>query len=93
MYICLAARYKWFLSMRLALLIALAISFAVHDAGAAVNLLRDYRLKPPRDRRVVFAMAITPDEDVLSFIANKDGRWRLSRVRGWQETDPTRTRR
>ena len=88
MYICLAARYKWFASMRLALFIALAINFVIPDAGAAVKLVRDYRLKPPRDRRVVFAMAVTPDEDVLSFIASKDGRWRLSRVKGWQETEP-----
>lgn len=87
-YFCLAARYKWFVYMRLALFIALAINFTVYDAGAAVKLLRDYRLKPPRDRRVVFAMAITPDGDLLSFIANKEGRWRLSRVKAWQEREP-----
>lgn len=74
--------------MRLALFIVLAINFTVYDAGATVKLVRDYRLKPPRDRRVVFAMAITPDGDLLSFIANKEGRWRLSRVKAWQETEP-----
>jgi hypothetical protein len=58
--------------MRLALFIALAINFTVCDAAAAVKLLRDYRLKPPRDRRVVFAMAITPEGDLLSFIASKE---------------------
>jgi hypothetical protein len=33
-------------------------------------------------------MAVTPDQDVLSFIASKDGKWRLSRVRGWQGMEP-----
>src|SRR5580700_3005312 len=74
--------------MRSALVFALAITLAVDDAGATVTLLREYRLRPPRDRRVVFAMAIAPDQDVLSLVANKEGKWRLSRVKGWQETEP-----
>ncbi len=64
-------------------------SFNLHALShAAVSLVRDYRLQPPRDRQVVFARAVTPDQDVLSFIANKDGEWRLSRVHGWLEKEP-----
>jgi len=33
-------------------------------------------------------MAVTPGQDVLSFIANPDGKWRLSRARGWLEKEP-----
>jgi hypothetical protein len=66
----------------------LAASTFAPYAQAAVSLVQDYRLQPPRDRQVVFAMAVTPDQDVLSFIANKDGKWRLSRVHGWLEKEP-----
>ena len=76
--------------MRFALIFALAISAAVDDAGTTIKLLRDYHLKPPRDRHIVFAMAITPDQDVLSLMPNKEGKWRLSRVKGWREMNPTR---
>jgi len=33
-------------------------------------------------------MAVIPDQGVLSFIANKDGKWRLSRIHGWFEKEP-----
>ena len=74
--------------MRLALIVALVFTVPVDGAETTVKLLRDYRLTPPRDRHSVFGMAITPDQDVLSFIPNKEGKWRLSRIRGWQETQP-----
>jgi hypothetical protein len=32
-------------------------------------------------------MAVTPEQDVLSFVA-ADGNWRLSRVRGWLDREP-----
>jgi len=57
-------------------------------ANAAVKQVRDYRLHQPRDRRIHFAMAITPGQDVLSFVAAADGNWRLSRVRGWLNREP-----
>jgi hypothetical protein len=59
-----------FMYIRLVLWVTLAASTAI--ANAAVSLVRDYRLQPPRDRNVFFAMAVTPDRDVLSLIGNKD---------------------
>jgi hypothetical protein len=36
----------------------------------------------------LFAMAVTPAQDVLSFIASADGKWRLSRVGRWLDKEP-----
>jgi len=33
-------------------------------------------------------MAVTPDQAVISFIANAEGKWRLSRVRRWLDKEP-----
>lgn len=76
------------MSMRVALWVALAATTGVPDANSAVSSVRDYRLQPPRDRHIVCAMALTPNQDVLSFIADKEGKWRLSRVHGWVEEEP-----
>src|ERR1035438_7456533 len=57
-------------------------------AYAELTPVREYLLKPPRDRRALFAMAVTPEQDVLSFVANDDGTWRLSRVRRWTDKQP-----
>ena len=57
-------------------------------AYAEVKLVREYLLKPPRNRHVIFAMAVTPEHDVLSVVANDDGTWRLSRVRHWLDQQP-----
>ena len=57
-------------------------------AYAELTPVREYLLKPPRDRRTLFAMAVTPEQDVLSFVANDDGTWRLSRVRHWTDKQP-----
>jgi len=65
--------------------IAALLSF---PAFAEVKLVREYLLKPPRDRRIIFAMAVTPENDALSFVANDDGSWRLSRVRQWLDPQP-----
>lgn len=61
---------------------------AMESSVAEVKTVRGYRLRPPRDRRILFEMAVTPDQDVLSFIANAEGKWRLSRVRRWLDKDP-----
>src|SRR5580692_10717939 len=72
---------------RLARLLITSLLFACH-AYAEVKLVREYLLKPPRDRSVIFAMAVTPEHDVLSVVANDDGTWRLSRVRHWLDQQP-----
>jgi hypothetical protein len=74
----------WRLLFQLTVVMVSALSFT----NAAVKEVREYRLRPPRDRKILFAMALTPDQDVLSFIANPDGKWRLSRVRGWLDKEP-----
>jgi len=74
--------------MRFTLWAAVTVSTLACYAEAAVSLVRVYQLQPPRDRRMVFAMAITPNQEVLSLIANKEGKWRLSRVRNWLDKEP-----
>ena len=76
------------MSKYLALCLAFATTIGTHDAKAAIGLVGDYRLRPPRDRHIVFAMATTLNQDVLSLIPNKEGHWRLSRVHGWLEKEP-----
>jgi hypothetical protein len=61
-------------------------------ASEGVKLVRSFQLKPPRDRRVVFSMALTANQDLLSLIASPDGKWRLSRVRGWLNEQPQEDR-
>jgi hypothetical protein len=56
--------------------------------SAEVKQIREYRLHQPRDRKVLFGMAVTPEQDVLSFVGKEDGKWRLSRVRGWLDKQP-----
>jgi hypothetical protein len=38
--------------------------------------------------RVLFAMAVTPEQDVLSFVAKGDAKRRLSRLRAWWPETP-----
>jgi len=57
--------------------------------NAQVALLREYNLHTPRDRNSVFAMAVTPQQDVLSFVAKPDGKWLLTRVHNWLDKTPT----
>lgn len=68
----------------------LAIAFLVvaGTAQAEVKLVSEYRLKPPRDKRILFQMVVTPTQDVLSFVASEDGKWRLARVRNWLNNQP-----
>lgn len=55
---------------------------------AEVKQVRTYRTHEPNDRNVVFAMAVTPDQDLLSFFGKSDGKWRLTRVRNWLDKSP-----
>jgi hypothetical protein len=50
-----------------------------------VTLLREYHSREPTDKRVLFAMAVTPDQDVLSFVGKKTGKWRLTRIKDWSD--------
>ena len=74
--------------MRLRLFLV-AIFLAGPLLNAQVALLREYNLHTPRDRNSVFAMAVTPQQDVLSFLAKPDGKWLLTRVRSWLDFTPT----
>jgi hypothetical protein len=46
------------------------------------------RTHEPRDPKVVFVMAVVPGGDVLSFVAKKDGKWRLTRIQNWLDKNP-----
>ena len=61
-------------------LLLLACAASLH---AEVKHVRTYMTREPRDRRVLFAMAVTPGGDVLSFVGKKDGKWRLTRIQNW----------
>jgi hypothetical protein len=66
-----------------------AICLAGPLLNAQVGPVREYNLHTPRDRNIVFAMAVTPEQDVLSFLAKPDGKWLLTRVRHWLDKTPT----
>jgi len=65
---------------------ALAISSPIH---AQVKQVATYHTHEPPDRNVLFAIAVTPDNEVLSLVAKKDGKWRLTRIRNWWDKHPT----
>jgi len=77
-----------FIHMKLLANLSVASLLATCHGFAEVKLIREYLLKPPRDRRIIFAMTVTPEHDVLSLVANDDGTWRLSRVRRWLDKQP-----
>jgi hypothetical protein len=68
--------------------VALALIALSAHCHAEVTLVREYFLKPPRDKRILFAMAVTPGQDILSFIASDENRWRLARVYRWLDKQP-----
>jgi hypothetical protein len=68
-------------------MLAVALAMAGHST-AELKAVREYLLRPPRDKKILFEMAVTPEQDVLSFIANPKGKWRLSRVRRWLDKEP-----
>jgi hypothetical protein len=72
---------------RFCCLAALALTTAAQSL-AAVKQLREYRLHEPKDRRILFEMGVTPEQDVLVFVAKPDGNWRLSRIRKWLDPEP-----
>src|SRR5579872_1341854 len=74
--------------MKLLANVAMVLMALVWHSHAEVTLVREYLLKPPRDKRILFAMVVTPEQDVLSFIATENNVWRLSRVRNWLDKQP-----
>jgi hypothetical protein len=74
--------------MKLFAMLSITSVLAICQAYGEVKLVHEYLLKPPRDRRALFAMALMPDQDVLSLVANDEGTWRLSRVRRWLDKQP-----
>ena len=79
---------KLSMAPRLSVALAAILAFQPRQAIADVKEVRQYSLHLPHDRRRLFEMAVTPGQDVLSFIANADGKWRFSRIRGWLENVP-----
>jgi len=68
--------------------VALFLLVGAGSLHAEVKQVRSYRTHEPSDRNVRFAMAVTPNQDVLSFVAKRDGTWRLTRVRNWLDKNP-----
>jgi hypothetical protein len=68
--------------------LALIAMLWVTGLHAEVNLIRSYRTHESSDQYVPFAVVVTPDQDVLSFVAKGDGKWRLTRLRNWLDKNP-----
>lgn len=68
--------------------LTLLLLFGASVLRAEVKEVRTYHTHEPRDRNVLFAMAVTPDQAVLSLVAKKDGKWRLTRIRNWLDKNP-----
>jgi hypothetical protein len=56
---------------------------------AQVLKVKDFDLDPNRDRRVLFSLATTPKDDILSFVATGSGNWVLYRASAWLTAKPT----
>jgi hypothetical protein len=68
--------------MKLFARLSITSVLVICQAYAEVKLVREYLLKPPRDRRALFAMALAPDQDVLSLVANDEARGLAGRIAG-----------
>ncbi len=55
---------------------------------AQVTKIKVLDLDPHRDRRVLFGMALTPGNEVLSFVAKNTGTWELYRASSWVDQKP-----
>jgi hypothetical protein len=58
---------------------------------AQVTKVKEFDLDPHRDRRVLFDLAVTPRNEVLSFVAKDTGNWELYRAANWLNRNPTIT--
>lgn len=76
------------MGFRLFVAAALLSVLATSPLLADVVHVGDYRTHEPTDRRVLFAFAVSPDQDVLSLVAKRDGKWRLTRIHGWLDKNP-----
>jgi hypothetical protein len=88
-FIARAARLCVLMTLRPFFAAILVSVLSAETLLAEVVHVRDYQSSEPRDRGVLFAFAVTPDQDALSFVAKGDGRWRLTRIHGWLEKKPT----
>jgi hypothetical protein len=69
--------------------VVVLIFTAVAPGEAGVTLVRHYQFHEPHDKGVLFSMAVTPEQDVLSLVPSRGGTWRLIRVRGWFSEKPS----
>ena len=70
--------------------VALLLIFAAAAPGeAGMTLVRRYQFHEPHDKGVLFAMAVTPEQDVLSLVSNREGTWHLTRVQDWFSEKPS----
>lgn len=70
--------------------VALALIFAAVAPGeAGLTLVRHYQCHEPHEKGVLFSMAVTPEQDMLSLVPRRGATWRLTRVRGWFSQKPS----
>lgn len=55
---------------------------------AQVTKVRELDLDPHQDRRVLFGMAVTSRNEVLSFVAKDTGNWKLYLASNWLNQNP-----
>jgi hypothetical protein len=61
---------------------------AASSLTAAITQTFDYQYRQPSDRIALFTIAITPEQDLLSFGVSEQGNWHLTRVREWHTLRP-----
>ena len=76
------------LALRSGMFLAIVVTFLSHSLLAEVVHVRDYRTHEAKDRGVLFALALTPQQDVLTLVAKKDEKWRLTRIQRWLDRKP-----
>ena len=78
--------YRLSLNVGISAVFLLVLAFTLR---AQVSKVKDFDLDSRRDRSVLFDMAVTPTNDVLSFVAKGTGNWELYSVSNWLGETPS----
>ena len=66
----------------------LIVGMAVCAPAQVLKPVLTYTMKLPRDRGVMFGMAVSPQKDLLTLVPRVDGHWKLIRVKNWNKSQP-----
>ena len=69
-------------------LLAAAISLTTLAAAQNLTPTKTYALHASRQTRSETVIALTPDQALLALIPQDQGRWKLTRLTGWNTSSP-----